>query len=84
MAGELGSITPLKYERAGWEALLILATEHPDGAVRIDAAERLIRLGNEFRPDLTPIDFNGHQTIARIVEQAATQLIERMRARDKP
>lgn len=47
------SLLPMKYEQTGWSALCLLAVSAEDGATRIEAAERLIRLGREFAPDLS-------------------------------
>ena len=52
MGSSAQSLLPLKYEQSGWDALLSMAASHPDDSIRMEAAERLIRLGREFAPDL--------------------------------
>lgn len=51
--GKVTDLQPLRAVENGWHALLLIATNHDDGMVRIAAAERMIRLGTELMPDVT-------------------------------
>ena len=52
--GTVISNASLSAEKAGWEALIAIATSDESPQGRMDAAERSIRLAREFAPPTLP------------------------------